>query len=193
MPAAVRFVFVLHDHQPVGNFDEVIEQAYRDSYLPFLELFERHAGIRMALHTSGPLVEWLDRKHPEYLDRLARLAAHGRVEIVGGAFHEPVLAMLPARDRIGQITSFTRWLEQRLSTRVSGMWVAERVWDPGMTADIAAAGIEWTILDDSHFRAAGVADEELDRLWLTEGDGATLAVFPVSERLRYVIPFAAPT
>ena len=192
MSAAVRFVFVLHDHQPVGNFDEVIEQAYRDSYLPFLDLFERHSGIRMALHTSGPLVEWLDRKHPEYLDRLARLAAHGRVEIVGGAFHEPVLAMLPARDRIGQITSFTRWLEQRFATRVSGMWVAERVWDPGMTADIAAAGIDWTILDDSHFRAAGVAEEELDRLWLTEGDGATLAVFPVSERLRYVIPFAAP-
>lgn len=192
MPAAVRFVFVLHDHQPVGNFDEVIEQAYRDSYLPLLDLFERHPGIRMALHTSGPLVEWLDRRHPEYLDRLARLAAAGRLEIVGGAFHEPVLAMLPGRDRIGQIRSFTQWLERRLATKVSGMWVAERVWDPGMAADIAAAGIEWTILDDSHFKAAGLGEEELDRLWLTEGDGATLAVFPVSERLRYVIPFAAP-
>ncbi|MFM8494814.1 MAG: alpha-amylase/4-alpha-glucanotransferase domain-containing protein [Planctomycetia bacterium] len=192
MSAAVRFVFVLHDHQPVGNFDEVIEQAYRDSYLPFLDLFERHPGIRMALHTSGPLVEWLDRHHPEYLDRLARLAAAGRVEIVGGAFHEPVLAMLPGRDRIGQITSFTQWLERRFATKVSGMWVAERVWDPAMAADIAAAGIEWTILDDSHFKAAGLGEEELDRLWLTEGDGATLAVFPVSERLRYVIPFAAP-
>ncbi len=192
MPAAVRFVFVLHDHQPVGNFDGVIEQAYRDSYLPFLDLFERHPGIRLALHTSGPLVEWLDRHHPDYLDRLARLAAAGRIEIVGGAFHEPVLAMLPRRDRIGQISTYRTWLERRLATKVSGMWVAERVWDPGMTADIAAAGIEWTILDDSHFKAAGLADEELDRLWLTEGDGATLAVFPVSERLRYVIPFAAP-
>ncbi|NDC53440.1 MAG: DUF1926 domain-containing protein [Planctomycetia bacterium] len=192
MAAAVRFVFVLHDHQPVGNFDEVIEHAYRDAYLPFLDLFERHPGIRLAMHTSGPLVEWLDRTHPDYLDRLARLVAAGRVEIVGGAFHEPVLAMLPARDRIGQITSFTRRLERRFSTKVSGMWVAERVWDPGMTADIAAAGIEWTILDDSHFKAAGLGEEDLDRLWLTEGDGATLAVFPVSERLRYVIPFAAP-
>ena len=192
MSAAVRFVFVLHDHQPVGNFDEVIEQAYHASYLPFLDLFERHRGIRLALHTSGPLVEWLDRRHPDYLDRLAGLAAAGRVEIVGGAFQEPVLAMLPARDRIGQITAFTQWLQQRLGAKVSGMWVAERVWDPGMTADIVAAGIEWTILDDSHFKAAGLGEDELDRLWITEGDGATLAVFPVSERLRYVIPFAAP-
>jgi alpha-amylase len=190
--AAIRFVFVLHDHQPVGNFDEVIEQAYRDSYLPMLDLLERHRGIRIALHTSGPLAEWLDRHHPDYLDRLARLVAEKRIEIVGGAFYEPVLAMLPSRDRIGQIRLFTQWLEQRFRTTVSGMWVAERVWDPGMVRDLAAAGIQWTILDDFHFKAAGLEDHELDRHWLTEGDGATLAVLPVSEHLRYVIPFGAP-
>ena len=192
MSPAVRFVFVLHDHQPVGNFDGVIEQAYRDSYLPLLELLERHAGIRLALHTSGPLAEWFDRHHPDYLDRVAALVAERQIEIVGGAFYEPVLAMLPARDRIGQIRLSTEWLERRFKTKVTGMWVAERVWDPGMTSDIAAAGIEWTILDDSHFKAAGLTDDQLDRHWLTEGDGATLAVFPVSEHLRYVIPFASP-
>jgi len=192
MTAAVRFVFVLHDHQPVGNFDSVIEQAYRDSYLPLLDLLERHPGIRLGLHTSGPLAEWLDRHHPDYIERVARLVGERQIEIVGGAFHEPVLAMLPARDRIGQIKSFTHWLERRFRTTVSGMWVAERVWDPGMAADLAAAGIQWTILDDSHFKAAGLSDDQLDRIWLTEGDGATLTVFPVSERLRYVIPFAAP-
>ncbi|MFM8702437.1 MAG: alpha-amylase/4-alpha-glucanotransferase domain-containing protein, partial [Planctomycetia bacterium] len=192
MHPAVQFVFVLHDHQPVGNFDGVIEQAYHDAYLPMLELLERRPHFRVAIHTSGPLAEWLADRHPDYLDRLAALAARSQVEIVGGAFAEPVLAMLPARDRIGQIKTYTQWLERRFHTKVSGMWVAERVWDPGMTADIAAAGIEWTILDDSHFKAAGLSEDQLDRHWLTEGDGATLAVFPVSERLRYVIPFAAP-
>jgi len=192
MPAAVRLVLVIHDHQPVGNFDEVFEQAYRDAYLPFLELLERHPAIRIAIHTSGPLAEWLDDRHPDYLDRLARLAAERQVEIVGGGFYEPVLAMLPGRDRVAQIAGYSTWLGRRLGVKVAGMWVAERVWDPGMVRDIAAAGIEWTILDDTHFKAAGLADDELDRLWLTEGDGATLAVFPVSERLRYTIPFAAP-
>jgi len=192
MRSPIRFVFVLHDHQPVGNFDGVIEQAYRDSYLPVLDLVERHAGIRLALHTSGPLAEWLDRHHPDYLDRLARLVAAGRLEIVGGAFHEPILAMLPSRDRVGQIRRYTEWLERRLSAKVSGMWVAERVWDPGMVRDLATAGISWTILDDFHFKAAGLAEDDLDRYWLTEGDGSTLSVFPVSEHLRYVIPFAAP-
>ena len=192
MNAAVRFVFVIHDHQPVGNFDGVFEQAYADAYRPLLDLLDRHPGIRVAIHTSGPLAEWLDAHHPDYLDRLARLADERQVEIVGGAFYEPVLAMLPSRDRVGQIRSYASWLEARLHTKVGGMWLAERVWDPGMAADLVRAGVEWTILDDTHFKAAGLADDQLDRLWLTEGEGATLAVFPVSERLRYVIPFGAP-
>ncbi len=188
----VRFVFVLHNHQPVGNFDSVFAEAYEQSYRPFLDLFEQHPGIRIGLHTSGPLAEWLDKHHADYLDRLARLAAEGRLEIVGGGFHEPILAMLPSRDRIGQIQSYREWLQQRLSTTVRGAWIAERVWDPGMTADLVAAGVEWTILDDEHFKAAGLAEDELDRPWLTEGDGKTLSVLPVSERLRYVIPFDSP-
>lgn len=188
----VRFVFVLHNHQPVGNFDSVFAAAYEQSYLPFLDLFEKHSGIRMALHTSGPLAEWLDRHHGDYLDRLAALAAAGRVEIVGGGTYEPILAMLPSRDRIGQIRGYRQWLEQRLHTDVPGAWIAERVWDPGMTADLVAAGVTWTILDDFHFKSAGLRDEQLDLPWLTEGDGQTLTVFPVSEHLRYVIPFDSP-
>jgi alpha-amylase len=192
MLPTVRLVFVVHDHQPVGNFDDVFARTYADSYLPFLDVLERHPAIRIAIHTSGPLAEWLDRQRPEYLDRLAARVAAGQVEIVGGGFYEPILALLTSRDRIGQIGLYRDWLEGRLRTPVRGMWVAERVWDPGMAADIAAAGMTWTILDDTHFKAAGLRDDELDRLWLTEADGKTLAVFPVSERLRYLIPFAAP-
>ena len=71
MTQPLRLVLVLHNHQPVGNFDGVFEQAYQDSYLPFLDVFERYAALRIALHTSGSLMEWLDARHPEYVDRLA--------------------------------------------------------------------------------------------------------------------------
>ncbi len=36
----VTLVLVLHDHQPVGNFDDVFRGAYRDAYAPFLEFLE---------------------------------------------------------------------------------------------------------------------------------------------------------
>ena len=69
MNSPLHLVIVLHNHQPVGNFDHVFEQAYQDSYLPFLDVFEPYSNLRIALHTSGSLIEWLDAHHPEYLDR----------------------------------------------------------------------------------------------------------------------------
>ena len=100
MSPNLRLVIVLHNHQPIGNFDGVFEGAYQDSYRAFLDVFEQYSGLPVALHTSGSLMEWLAARHPEYLDRLAALVAAGRIEIVGGAFYEPILTMIPPRDRM---------------------------------------------------------------------------------------------
>ncbi|HET6881029.1 MAG TPA: alpha-amylase, partial [Pirellulales bacterium] len=158
----IRFVLALHNHQPIGNFSGVMEQAYQESYRPFLDVFERYPTLKVGLHTSGSLMEWISANHPEYLDRLGELVAAGRMEIIGGAFYEPILAMIPRRDRIGQIRSYTQWLEQRLDTKVRGMWIPERVWEQSMTSDLAAAGIQYTVLDDFHFKNAGLTQGQLD-------------------------------
>ncbi len=192
MPNPIRLILAFHNHQPIGNFDHVFEQTYQDSYLPFLDVFEHYPSLRVALHTSGSLMEWLDGRHPEYVERLARLAGQGRIEILGGPFYEPILAMIPARDRIGQIRSYSRWLQKRLGTAIRGMWIPERVWEQALTRDLADAGIEYTILDDFHFKMAGLTDAELSGHLLTEDEGRLLSVFPGSERLRYLIPFGAP-
>ncbi|OHB78991.1 MAG: alpha-amylase [Planctomycetes bacterium RBG_16_64_10] len=192
MAAKIRLALVLHDHQPVGNFDEVFEQAYQDSYRPLLDVLESYPSLPIALHTSGSLIEWLDARHPEYVDRLAELAARGRIEIVGGAFYEPILTMLSPRDRIGQIVEYTRWLKARLHADVHGMWVPERVWEQSLTSDLVDAGIQYTLLDDFHFKSGGLTQEELYGYYVTEDDGKVLRVLPGSERLRYLIPFAAP-
>ena len=188
----IRLCLVLHNHQPVGNFDGVFEAAYQDSYKPFLDVFEPYEKLSISLHTSGPLIQWLDQNHPEYLDRLANLVAAGRIEIIGGAFYEPILTMIPARDRRGQITSFTKYLGDRLNARVRGMWMPERVWESSLTTDLAASEIEYTILDDHHFRAAGLTDDQLHGFYVTEDEGRILKVFPGSEKLRYLIPFSEP-
>jgi alpha-amylase len=188
---SIRLCLVLHNHQPVGNFDGVFEQAYRDAYQPFLDVFEQY-DLPLALHTSGPLMEWLDEKHPDYVDRLARLVAAGRIEIIGGPFYEPILTMLPARDRVGQITAYTEWLQSRLNAQVQGMWMPERVWEQSLTADLAAAGMKYTVLDDFHFKNAGLTEDQLHGYYLTEDDGRVLSIFPGSEPLRYTIPFQSP-
>lgn len=192
MSQPLRLVLVLHNHQPIGNFDGVFEQAYQDSYLPFLDVFEEFHGLPIGLHTSGSLIEWLERHRPEYLHRLARLVSEGRIEILGGPFFEPILTMIPSRDRVGQIRAYSDWLTARLGAQVRGMWMPERVWEQSLARDLVDAGMEYTILDDFHFKNAGWTEDQLHGYYVTEDDTRLLRVFPGSERLRYTIPFAEP-
>ncbi len=188
----LQLCLVLHNHQPIGNFDDVFENAYQDSYRPFLDVFEPFSELRLSLHISGCLLDWLERQHPDYVERVAALAQQGRLEILGGAHYEPILTMLPQRDRLGQIRSFTQRLEQRFGVPVNGMWIPERVWEPGLTSDLSDADIHYTVLDDFHFRCAGLTADQLHGYYLTEDQGRVLRVFPGSERLRYLIPFQSP-
>jgi 4-alpha-glucanotransferase len=192
MPNPIRFALVLHNHQPIGNFSHVFQQAFEESYRPFLDTFSRFDNLKISLHTSGSLMEWLDQEHPDYVDQLADLVAAGRIEIVGGPYYEPILAMLPSCDRIGQIRRYSDWLERRLGANVRGMWMPERIWEQSYTRDLVDAGMEYTVLDDYHFKKAGLTNDELYGHFATEDDGKVMSVFPGSERLRYLIPFQSP-
>ena len=190
--SGVRLIFALHNHQPVGNFDGVFEAAYRDSYEPFLEVMEDYPDIPFVLHTSGPLMEWLAEHKSDYVDRLRAMVAAHRVEILGGGFYEPIMTMIPHRDRVGQIRGYADYLRELLDAPVRGMWVPERVWEQHLVSALSEAGVEYTVLDDFHFQRAGLTPDELHGYYLTEDEGRLLKVFPGSERLRYMIPFHEP-
>ena len=192
MAGSVRLVLAFHNHQPVGNIDGVFEQAYRDSYQPFLDVLQDYPEIPFGLHTSGSLLEWLEVRHPEYIDRVRKMVASAQIEIIGGAFYEPILSNIPRRDRIGQIQSYSEHLNQLFQTSVRGLWLPERVWEQSFAGDIAAAGLQYTMVDDYHFRCAGIPANELMGYYTTEDEGRLLFMFPDSERLRYLIQFAKP-
>ncbi|MCD4690775.1 DUF1926 domain-containing protein [bacterium] len=188
----VSLILCIHNHQPVGNLPDVFEHAFRSSYLPFLEAMERHPSVKFVVHNTGPLLEWFDEHEPSYLERLGALAAAGRVELLTGGFYEPILPVIPERDARGQIGRMTKYVRDRLGTDARGMWVAERVWEPGLARVLAECGVEYVPLDDYEFRLAGLQDEDLTSYFITEDQGALLKVFPISKKLRYLIPFAEP-
>jgi alpha-amylase len=70
------------------------------------------------------------------------------------------------------------------------MWLTERVWEPHLPKPLREAGVEYVLVDDHHFAVAGLDAERLGGYYLTEDGGASLAVFPISQRLRYLVPFA---
>ncbi|HUO49490.1 MAG TPA: alpha-amylase/4-alpha-glucanotransferase domain-containing protein, partial [Acidimicrobiales bacterium] len=189
MAPRISLALAIHNHQPVGNFGWVFAEVYDQAYLPMLEALERHPGVRLSLHYTGPLLEWLAAERPQFLDRLGALVHLNQVELLGGGLYEPILASLPEHDRIDQLTRMASRIEGITGRRPRGAWLAERVWEPDLPTSLVSAGYQWTILDDQHFRAAAIPEENLWGAYTTEDQGQLLTVFGTEQGLRYRIPF----
>jgi len=188
----LKFVFCVHNHQPVGNFLNVIEEAFDRSYEPFLKRLYAHPKVKFSYHSTGYLLDWLVKHKPAYIDMLREMVSRGQVEMVGGGYYEPVIAVIPFDDRIGQLKMMNERIESLFGKVPRGIWLAERVWDPTLPATIEAAGLEYVVVDDYHFVKSGLNAEELKGYYVTEDVGKKTMVFPGSERLRYLIPFEKP-
>lgn len=180
---------VIHFHQPVGNLDSVVRNATDRCYRPFLEVLSAHPDIRMTLHYSGCLLEWLEANAPDVPRTLRRLSESGQIELMTGGFYEPVLAALPRVDQVGQIEMLSDHLRTEYRAEPSGLWLTERVWEQDVVPALVDAGVRYTVLDDTMFHSVGVADEDLTGAFVTEHDGRPLLVYAGDRQLRYLIPY----
>jgi len=188
----INFLFGIHCHQPVGNFPEVMRDAYYNSYLPFIEAMERHPSIRFTAHYSGILFEWFQENHPEFLEKLKVLVKRGQLEMMTGGFYEPILPVIPDEDKLGQIEMQTNFIRKNFLAAPRGLWLTERVWEPHLARLLNESKVEYITVDDYHFISAGAEEKELFGYYVTEEEGRKLNVFPISKHLRYLVPFRAP-
>ncbi len=188
----VSFALIIHSHQPVGNFGYVFEEAYQKAYAAFVRVLRSHPGVRMSLHYSGILLEWMEKHHPEFFEQLRSLIKREQVELVGGGYFEPILPAIPDQDKIAQIRRMADYLRRHFGVTPKGAWVAERVWEPSLARPLAEAGVKYAALDDTHFLAAGLEPSELRGTYITEEMGSPLLLVPSLKALRYTIPFREP-
>lgn len=188
----LRFVFGIHQHQPVGNFGYVFEEHTRDVYRPLLDALVDREFFPIVMHVSGPLLEWLESSHSSYLDLVGKLVAADKVELLLSGYYEPVLAALPRDDRVEQIHWMRDAIKSRFGVSATGLWLTERVWEPELAADLADAGVRYLLVDDRHFLVTGFERHQLHVPWRTESDGKFVDVLAIDERLRYLIPFRPP-
>ena len=179
----------IHNHQPGDNFSHVFELAYKQSYCPLIEALEKHPKVRISLHYSGCLLNWLIGNRPDFLERVAALVRRNQVEIMTGGYYEPILPMIPDDDKQGQIDKLSSFVRERFNYSPTGMWLAERVWEPQLPKPLAQSGVEWTVVDDNHFKMVGLSDEQLLGYYVTEEEGHPVKVFASSKKLRYSIPW----
>jgi alpha-amylase len=188
----VAFLFCVHNHQPVGNFLHILEHAYKKAYLPFIEVLKKYPFMKISIHYTGILWDFFKEHHPEFLKTLRTLVKKGQLEMMTGGYYEPILAVIPDVDKVGQIQRLTQTIKEEMGVTPQGMWLAERIWEPHLPKFLKEAGVAYITIDDYHFKKSGLREEDLHGYYLTEEDAKVLKVFPGSETLRYIIPFHPP-
>ncbi|UCB57158.1 MAG: DUF1926 domain-containing protein [Candidatus Omnitrophota bacterium] len=188
----MNLLFGVHNHQPVGNFENVFQKANRECYRPFVDTLYNFPSIKCTFHFSGSLIDWLLKNDPGLLKKVKEMLKRGQVEILTGAYYEAVLSVIPQRDRLGQIDMLSGFIKDYFEYEPKGIWLGERVWEPQLVKTLCEAGVKYTILDEAHFRLAGMDEEKIKGYYLTEDEGETLAIFPINEKLRYIVPFSLP-
>jgi alpha-amylase len=192
MRKRINLLLGVHNHQPVDNWDHVIEDAYKKCYRPFLDVLEAHPGVKMGVHYTGYLLDWLVEHHPELIEQLQRMIQSGQVEMFTGGYYEPILPTIPDAHKVGQIRKLSQRIQELTGQTPKGLWLAERVWEPHLVKYLAEAGVEYLCVDDAHFKSVGMKDADLLGRYTSEEMGKMADIFPVSKDLRYLIPYAEP-
>lgn len=177
----------IHCHQPIDNFDNVVFEIIEKSYKPFFKVLQNHPSFRCSVHFSGWLLEFI-QKHDEELFTLMQSLSK-QLEFFTGGFYEPILASIPSCDRVAQIEKLSSFIKENFNQTPRGAWLTERIWDDSIIDDLCSCGIEYLIVDDYHLIASGVAFEKLNGYYVTENSNNHIALFPISKKLRYEIPF----
>lgn len=185
-------LFGIHNHQPVGNFDSIFLKAYQECYYPFFKILKDYPEVKCNVHFSGPLWDWLiENKKTELTEILEELSERAQIEFLSSGYYEPILPIIPYRDQVNQIILMNEFLKKRFQKEPQGLWLTERVWEPSLVSVIKKAGLQFSLVDDAHFRYAGISSPDIFGFFTTEDNGQRIFLFPISKRLRYKIPFSS--
>ena len=150
----------------IGNFDGVIEQAYQDSYLPFLDVFEGYDSLQI-------------RRVQEFREQLS-VVLRGEVRFPGRYSFNPGDTLVSVIERAGGLTSIafpegSVFLREELREREQEQidFLTQRV-----EADLASLAIQSANEDDSVQQAQSAGQTLLAQLQGTEATGRLVIDLP---------------
>jgi hypothetical protein len=183
MAERASLILGYHDHLPAAAGDGDFEVLYNTRLKPFLTALNANEAIQAALHFSGPLLEKLEQKKPEFFLLIGDLVDRKQVELLGGGFYEPLLPLLPTADKIGQVELYSTYIRKRFGKKPQGTYLPFGAWEQSLTGILGSCGMAYTFLGEEQFRAAGVEGEDLYYPWITEDQGKLITVFPALHSL----------
>ncbi len=178
-PAALTVVVHLHD--PGFLADEDIHRLSVAPLEALAGMIQRHLHFRFGLFLPGRILESVARTSPRTLEVLRQAGATGRIEWLGGGYHDPLFALIPDSSRKSQIQMLAATLRQHVGAQPHGVWLPGFVWDPSLVSSLLQSGFTYTVLKDHQIPTA----VEFSRMgwFLTEELGVPFRLLPSNEAM----------
>jgi len=180
-PGPVPLSVVVHLHDPGFLADDEIRRLSSPPLEALASLLQRYHGFRFGLYLPGRVLESASRTVPRALEVLRQAGANGRLEWLGGGFHEPLFSQIPEGSRRSQIQMLSATLRQHAGAEPHGVWLPGFVWDPSLVAGFLQSGFSYTVLKDHQVPRA--EDDARLGWFLTEELGASFRLLASREPL----------
>jgi 4-alpha-glucanotransferase len=167
-----------------GTPAPIMERALSELYKPLLTYLYKHPELRLHLYLPGPVMEWLEQNHPEVNMLIADLCKKEQLEMVTGGFQQPVLHILPAKDRSVQIEETTTFIRKRYGKRAKTIWFYNQIWNPAFVSTMGLCSVDRLIISPlERLHDTVVAVEP----FVMQDMGKTIEVFPSHVQISEIV------
>ncbi len=182
----------LYHSKPLGTPKEELEYALYHCYRPLLTYVYTKIQVKLSLHLSGNIFEWLENQYPEINMLIQDLMKRGQLELVGGGFYDPAFPFIPVKDRGMQIEMLNTYLRKRFGKKPQGALISEHFWHPSLITTLNSCDISYVITFDPDEKVRRRREEAWYEPYRMVDAGKSMVIIPASNSMSSMVPKKSP-
>ena len=183
MKLTVSFVFQL----PPLTFEDDVKAIARN-ILGAFDFLLNLSSFRSSFYLDGTVLEALNHAAgPLSIGKIRHGIREGKLEFLGGSYHDALLPLFPAELQQLQLKMHRRLLRKMFDVEPTGFFSSSMVWEMEMTDLLSRESFEYSLVSESALQDALGRTTPISGWFTTEDKGALMRVVPVAEGLSRAI------
>ncbi|MCK5156851.1 MAG: DUF1926 domain-containing protein [Spirochaetales bacterium] len=170
-----KIILGLYSQKPLGTQVEDLEYSLFHCYKPLLTYLYTHSDIKFVLYISVIVLEWFESDYPEINMLINDMVKRKQLELLTGGYYDPILTILPLKDRALQVEMTTTFLRKRFGRRPKSIWVTDQIWSPALVSTFTSCGINNILINTSN----EIQNNDFTKPFSMQEMGKTINIFPI--------------
>ena len=164
-----------------GTPSSIMESLLSEVYKPVLTYIYQHPEMKIHFFLSGAVLEWFELHHPEINMLIADLVKKEQLEMLTGAYYQPLLSLLHPKDRSSHIEATTTFIRKRFGKRPKTVWLFNQMWSPNFVSTLHLCSVDRLLI--STYNTA-TETGYIDEPFVMQDIGKTIEVFPINHHIE---------